>query len=115
MSVLSIRLPENEQVVLSEVWLIAIYLSLIQRAIQFALECEAKPRRQQNLILIVERAEQHCAFILAADSVSPVEGHESSRTEQANQKESMAVIKMSHECAITGNLEASPPGPEITS
>lgn len=75
---------------------------------EFALKCEAKSpghahnRRQLHLF-----TEQKKTCLLSSSQQTAChwcKDIKGSGTEQGNQKESTVVIKMSHECAIIGNL-----------
>lgn len=95
----------------SYVLLIAFNPSLIQRAKEFALKYEAKSpghthnRRQLHLFTEQRKKKKKCLLLsLQQTACHWCKDIKSSGTEQGNQKVSTAVIKMSHECTITGNL-----------
>lgn len=100
---------QRELTVPSEVLLITFNLSLKQRMMEFALKCEVKPpghaNNRRQLHLFTEQKKTPCLLSsLQQTACHWCKDTEGSGTEQGNQKESTAVIKMSHECTITGNL-----------
>lgn len=101
--------PKAKLMVPSDVLLITFNLSLKQRMMEFALKCEAEPpghaNNRRQLHLFTEQKKNLCLLSsLQQTACHWCKDTEGSGTEQGNQKESTAVIKMSHECTITGNL-----------
>lgn len=92
----------------SYVLLIAFNPSLIQRAKEFALKYVAKSpghtHNRRQLHLFTEQKRIFLLLSLQQTACHWCKDIKSSGTEQGNQKVSTAVIKMSHECTITGNL-----------
>lgn len=75
---------------------------------EFALKYEAKSpghvHNRRQLHLFTEQKRMCLLSSLQQTACHWCKDIKGSGTEQDNQKESTAVIKMSHECTITGNL-----------
>lgn len=107
---------KENQLCLHAFLLIALNLSLKQRAMEFALKYEAKcpghAHNRRQLHLFAEQGTKKKSAFLFAAVCHCCKDTEGSGTEQGNRKESTAVIKMSNECALAGKRRATTHSPE---